>query len=408
MITSGTSEEDSENGFDDDQTKISTQRETLTDFEAVAQRTWSNLADGHAYHELEHGLSDLPSRLPELWHNSRRMLVPEAEQQFLDAFAELANSSAFHAAPLRKVAPTASNSIDIVGAFLSELGMVTALIEPTFDNLALILKRRKVPLLPISELNVTKIANKEPIPKDSPILQCQAMFFVDPNNPTGWCLTETQLTNVAEFCREYKILLVIDKCFRFFRTSPFDDYSVLEKSGCEYIVFEDTGKVWPTQDLKASIIVASKGPAALLEKIYNEIYLCHSPFALMMLAECYRKTSSDGLLDVVWSIVERRRGRLRDVISGTKVSIVPMATMSTLPLEWLDVSAQSASDLEFTRLLETYGVSVLPGRQFFWASNHDPKTHGFARVAMMKPRDSFNMALAKLGEFLVNNNVGAK
>ena len=372
----------------------------LTDFELAALLHRHNLADGHAYHELRSMHPGIPSELQSLWEECERTPVPEAEASFLDAAAHLARSSGMRAQGHARITPTASNSIDIVAAVLAERRATTFLVEPTFDNLSLILRRRSVPLVALDEWSLSQALAADAIGDMVDPRRCDALFLVNPNNPTGSRIDEVGFRRIAEHCAEHGIVLVLDCSFRFYDREGYDDHAILLDTGCSYLVIEDTGKVWPTHDLKASLLFASPDLAAITDVIYNELYLCHSRFALALLERCLRETADLGLARALWSEVELRRTHALAALEGTSLVIDDAAKGSTLPVLWLDCRQSGLSDLELTARLADLGVMLLPGRHFFWASACDPSHHHNVRLALMKPMEHLRDALVLLHSYL--------
>lgn len=221
-------------------------------------------------------------------------------------------------------------------------------------------------------------------------------FWWQPNNPTGQTLTDQQFAEVANFCTRTRTILVLDHTFRFYRRRPFDDYAILRDCETSFIAFEDTGKVWPTHDLKASLLLASGDLRPLVRLIYDEVYLCHSRFALRLLERCLVDTERRGLTATVWRAVDERRERLREELADGPLTVDPSAVGSDLSIEWLSCRGTRRDDLQLRDVLAAHGVRVLPGRSFYWASSTDPRSHRNIRVALLKPRAVFEDAVTAL------------
>jgi len=370
---------------------------TLTDLEVDGFHHDFNLADGHAYQDLGETFADIVDALPTLWTTCEHTRVPDAEQRFRAAFATLAGSEAMMTSPFFKVCPTASNAIDVVAAALAQMQLETTLIEPTFDNLSLLLRRRGVRLRPLAEsrLNVAALSKVFA----SGVIQ-GALFIVQPNNPTGRCLSSAELTAIAELCVRHRTVLVLDNSFRLYNRNTYDDYAILHDVGVSYIAFEDTGKVFPLHDLKASLLLCSNDLQALVNDVYNETYLCNSRFTLLLLEMVLQRTLSVGLSAAVWSLVDTRRDVLRASLAGTGFSVDATALHSQISVEWLDCSETGLSDWEVARLLEDSGVLVLPGTLFYWSGVPDDENHRNIRVALMKPAVQFQAAIDRMASAL--------
>ena len=374
--------------------------QTLTDVEFSSLKLSSNLADGHAYQDLGSVFEPIIRKLPTIWLTTEREPIPATEACFKRQFCELINSKAALSHTNFRVCPTASNSIDIVAAFLSEKRVLTALIEPTFDNLSLLLRRRGVQLIAIDETLLARVARSGELEDLPQIHEAGAIFIVNPNNPTGVSLDESSLHNLAEYCRKRGKLLVIDNSFRLFNRRPFDDYELLLGSRVSFIAFEDTGKTWPTMDLKASLVFYSDDNASLFEVLYNELYLCASSISLAVLTQFFNATGEAGLDAAVWSTVDRNRASLREVIAGSALFVPHSSLGSGLSVEWLSCRGLARTDLELCADLRRRGLGVLPGRNFYWAHRDaEPFQHNI-RISLLKRRDVFARSMIVLSEFL--------
>ena len=365
----------------------------LTDFEIEALQHDLNLADGHAYQDTTSHFLDIIEAVGTLWEECETMRIPDIEYRFRNSFAVLAGSAEMTRLPFFKICPSASNSIDIIGAILAQQRLVTRLVEPTFDNLALLLRRRRVTLEPLIENDIVLAAACGSISTLLDTHSCGAVFLVQPNNPTGRSLDANTLQAIAERCAARHKILIIDNSFRFYNRHPFDDYLILVKSGVSFVALEDTGKVWPTHDLKASLLFCSPDLETIVTAIYNELYMCNSRFTLALLEKFILKTAEVGLAQTIWRQVDEHRNLLRRTIVGTDLIVDATASDSKVSVEWLDCRGTGVCDLELTKILAAKGLLVLPGRQFFWHSSAQDEHQFNVRLALMKPVDSFRRSM---------------
>lgn len=365
---------------------------SLTDFEVIGLDSAFNLADGHAYQDLCDEYRKIIDDLPVIWDTCAKSSIPELEYRFCRAFALLADCPEMAGMPF-KICPTASNSIEIIGSVLAHKGLGTRLVEPIFDNLALILQRRGVKLDSLSENDLVWAASEGDITKLLDVNPCDALFLVQPNNPTGRSLNALSFRAVAEYCAARRKILIFDNTFRFYNRDGFNDFSILRESEVSFLAFEDTGKVWPTNDLKASLLFSSPDLEQVVTQIYNEVYLCHSPFALAFLERFLLKTADAGLSQTIWAQVDERRSLLRRAIEDTNIIVDPTSVDSKISVEWLNCSGTGLRDFDLVKELATRGLTVLPGRQFFWRSSTQDERQFNVRLALMKPFENFQKAV---------------
>jgi aspartate/methionine/tyrosine aminotransferase len=366
---------------------------TLTELEVKGLRSACNLADGHAYHALQPPQQRIVDRLPELWGEATRARQHDQECAFRDAFIRLSGCHSLAGYRPFRILPTASNAIDTVGSWLALRGQRTGLVTPTFDNLALILKRRGVALQPVAE---SVLYGEGPAGLSDP-QAIDALFWVNPNNPTGLPLNRALLRRWAEWCAANGKTMVFDNTFRFFLEPRFDLYRELLDSGVRFLSFEDTGKVWPTLDLKASLLFYSAGIAPEVERLYEEIYLGVSNFALVVLGAFLDDSAIRGLETTVWKQVGDRRACLRDCLAGGPLQVAPGSEGSRLSVEWVRIAEGHGHDRQWIDRLHAKGLMILPGGPFHW---EDGGPSPFLRFSLLKPEPEFQAGLAILSEAL--------
>nr|WP_280176115.1 aminotransferase class I/II-fold pyridoxal phosphate-dependent enzyme [Xenorhabdus budapestensis] len=267
------------------------------------------------------------------------------------------------------------------------------MVEPTFDNLALILRRRGVP--PLCAISESMVFDAEPQELQQWLKnnRIDILFIVSPTNPSGRCLSVQRLDIISSLVHRLGITLALDSSFRLYNRELFDDVDILLRNQTRFIAFEDTGKTIPTLDTKASLIYSSADLAKELEELYNEVYLCCSGLSLALITRSFELAKDAGLENVLWHLVDQRRSRLRSALVGTGLSVAPESMHSVTGLEWLTFDAKEYNDLQVCTLLEEYGIATVSGRQFYWASSFLAEHQSRVRLSMMKPEHNFERAL---------------
>lgn len=378
---------------------------TLTDYEIQGLNSQCNLADGHAYHFISEITQNFESSLSLLWARSEKTSVSEAENRFLSAFARMIEVPKLAGHMGFRIAPTSSNSIDIAAAYLSENAPRVLLVEPTFDNLALLLRRRGCQLISLGEELLHDALEEDQLADLLAKYDFDALFLVNPNNPSGKLIAGSALAGIVDHCSKAGKVLVLDSTFRLYAKEQISDYQVLLDSDVEYIVIEDTGKTWPTHDLKASLMVYSKGVKPELEIIFDEIYLCHSRFALLMFAQLFDATYQQGIIATIHAPIVRRHALLQAALAQTPLQTVGDRAKTEMPLEWIatDALGPDSPSLRAQRLLAKHGIHVLPGKPFYWSGHHDDVN--FIRVALAKPLHQIERSVARLQKIWCLENV---
>ena len=374
-------------------------RDNLTQYEHDALNRVFNLADGHAHQGQNIGQAEIIARLTEIFHAAEGSPQEIAEQRFLDAFFTLAGQSG-HSSGGRHaslICYSASGAIEMVAAFLRESRARTALIEPTFDNLHSMLRRHAVEVMPLNEADLLSDAADEALRA----VDADAIFLVQPNNPTGRYLTTGEFKRVVDFCRATGKFLIVDFSFRFFVEGLFwDQYQMALQSGVDFLFVEDTGKTWPSLDLKVGILTVAPRIYPAVYSIHNDALLNVSPFILELLRQYIEESARVGLGPGIRDVVADNRRTFRHLVPSTILrSLNPDSQIS---VEWLEIVSGRGAD-ELWQYLRDRGVYVLPGTHFYW-SRHD-EGQRFLRVALMRDRDVFSEAVRVLCEALGSLNV---
>lgn len=375
---------------------LSHKNNNLTELEVFGLSAQYNLADGHSYISAEKHFNTVLSELPALWRSAIEVPIPEMEKLFKNKFAEYFGLDGLRQHANFSICPTASNSIDIVGAWARSMNYKVGLVEPTFDNLAQLLRRREVEIEAIPEVVFTDLGILDGLIQDKKL---DVLFMVNPNNPTGFVVDAVMMRNVVELCHHHNLVLVLDTSFRFCHQSQIDEYELLIDRGLSFIILEDTGKQWPTLDAKASILSYSEDLQHAIRAIYEELYLCCSNFSLRVIIEFIDATLKKGGLPYIHSIIEKNIEIARSELSGTLVDIESLHPDSIMAVMWLNIERTGLSDLELTEYLASYGVAVLPGRYFYWGS-HYTAGHNRIRIALMKPDEQFAFSISRLKQAL--------
>ncbi|MCP1307290.1 pyridoxal phosphate-dependent aminotransferase [Paenibacillus tyrfis] len=370
----------------------------LTRYESIGINQLFNVADGHAHQPQTDAQRQIIGRLPDLFDQAEAARQAELEEEFRRLFYTLAGQPT--AADLTRTlfCYSASLSTDLIATFLASRGLTTALLHPCFDNLATLLQRRNVALTPLHEEELRLDRMEETFAG----LAADAVFVTLPNNPTGFELSREQWERLVMLCGHYGKLLIVDCTFRFFSRKPsWDQYELLERSNISYLMVEDTGKTWPTQDLKCSILAMSEDLAEDVLELHNDILLNVSPFILQLLIEYLKDTARHGLQSVVWETIDRNRRTLREAIRSSGLLLNNPG--STISVEWLRITDPDVRSLDMVDRLQRLGLGILPGDHFYW---HD-HGHGerYIRIALARCPDMFAEACKILKSALRTNRM---
>jgi aspartate/methionine/tyrosine aminotransferase len=347
---------------------------SCTEYERIGLGGPLNLCDAHARQPLSPAQQRIVGDFGAFFERAQREGYPELAAKFVQLFFRAANQ--VPQLPVEEIllSYSASCATDMVSQICMEHGFTVGLVEPCFDNISSYLRRRQVALVPLPEHGLFEHAD----PGDHPI---DVLWLVSPNNPTGACLTEDAFRLLARRCRERGILLVADFCFRFFSdlASSFDQYTVLVEEDTSFIAIEDTGKTWPTADIKCGITTASRDWLAHLYAKHDDLLLSLSPFVLLVLTAFVQDAIDHGMEEAVRRTARTNRATLLSHLSSLSW-LRDSGACQAFPVLWLEILHGGHDSEDLYEALRETGHHVLPGTNFFW---HDrQKGKRFLRMAL--------------------------
>jgi aspartate/methionine/tyrosine aminotransferase len=375
----------------------------LTQHEITALKTKHNLADAHTHQRQSASQAAIVANLESLWYEAENMLQSEAEQRFLEAFFRLHKQSTAAAMNKTLLVYSASIATMVAAMYLRQRDMSVSLVSPCFDNLVDLLKHMGVDLGSFPE---EWLHDTDRIYERMSAVDTDAIYLVDPNNPTGFTLLKDGRDGFAEvirLCKETGKLLIMDFCFASFvlcadGMDRIDIYRMLEESGVSYMAIEDTGKTWPVQDAKCAMITASEDIREDVYNIHTAVLLNVSPFILNFLAEYVEDSIKDNFASVR-DVISQNRAAAREALAGTILEYVPPVVETSVAWFRITRPGLTATDLQ-SRLFEDE-VYTLPGTYFYW---DDPaRGERYLRIALARRPDEFAAAMTAMRKVLVND-----
>lgn len=365
--------------------------ETLTSQEAIGLECEYNLADAHTHQNPSTTQRAIIARMPQMFFDSAQRSQQELSRESFSAFMRLNGQSIGRSDRPALCCYSASMATELVANYLrrERIGPV-GLIEPTFDMIPDVLRRHDLDVRPI----------RESTPDPGELLRAAssgsegALFIVMPNNPTGTYLSREEFAQLAMDCEAANKLLILDLCFRLFESGcGYDQYAILRDSGVRYIAIEDTGKVFPTNDLKCSYVTCAPSEYEALSRIHDD-FLLNIPPLILALVVTFSADAEANRSSAVHDVIDRNRNALRQCLAEFPARVVNRR--SRVSVEWLQL--EEISSQAFARVCRERGLAVLPGPRFFWsdAAGRDE----FLRVALAREPERFDRALGVLRERL--------
>ncbi len=378
----------------------------ITQHEIEALKHDFNMSDAHTHQSQSPTQEEIVQRLPELWHEAEHTKQYDMEQKFLQNFFRVQKQEWALKNNNCLLVYASSIAMVITANYLMKKNLSVSLMHPCFDNIRDILKHMKVSISPLEE---SWLADPDKIYENlEKNVKADALFIVDPNNPTGFTLFafgRKGWEEVIRFAKDHNKLLLMDFCFASFMLPDkdldiFDLYEILETSGVSYIAYEDTGKTWPLQDTKIAILKTSKD-------VYDDVYNIHtsyllnvSPFILNLVTQYILDSEKDNFASV-YDLLDRNRKIANKILEGSILEpINPPAKVSVL---WCKIKDENVKATELKEYLTKFGIHVLPGTYFFW-NDREIGEH-FIRIALARNTEVLEPGLKALREALNNYKI---
>jgi aspartate/methionine/tyrosine aminotransferase len=343
-----------------------------------------NLTDGHARLLLTPQQAAIVDRIPQMFTQASTRSFPdietEAHRTFLRAIGQ-------HSAPIGtgRILSCYSSTLatDIVARALP-VGATVALLHPTFDNIADLFVTRGLRLVPMSE--------QELLDRRWPAPPVSAVLITHPNNPTGLVCPPTHLASLAEHAARHGQTVIVDASFRGqVRDAQYDTYEILDRAGATWIVIEDTGKLWPTHELKLGLLAYSENCSFPIERAFSESLLAASP-VVMQLVTALAQDWVDGGYERARALVSRNRDVVRDAVESVGLRLADEESQISVARVALPDDGPDSSVLH--RVLLRHGVHVLPCPPFHWAAPEDGLR--FIRLSLARPYETVETAARAL------------
>ncbi|MEO7262328.1 MAG: enduracididine biosynthesis enzyme MppP [Jatrophihabitantaceae bacterium] len=368
-----------------EQPNAGTTARNLTQWEFLAINGEFNLADGHARQSLTPQQLKIVQDLPLLFADGERRSVEEIEQEAHRSFLTMLGQHNYPRQHGRVLSCYSSSvAMEITARAAATQFKTVALVHPTFDNIADLLRGNGLDLVPLEEDRLYESDLPEEI-----LRHVGCVFVTTPNNPTGRVLSEQRLVRLAAQCARSGVVLALDTSFRGFDPrAQYDHYAVLAASGCRWLVIEDTGKLWPTLDLKMGLLVSSECIDLPVYQIYSDILLGVSPL-ILLLATRFADDAAQGGLAELHQFIATNRALVHDGLSGVPQLSFPQSE-SRVSVEQVHLGSLS-SERVWAQLRE-HNVYSLPCNAFYWAE--PDRGRGTLRLALSRRPDKLRDAIA--------------
>ena len=359
---------------------------TNTEFERLALSNRINFSDGHAKSNFSVNQIDILNQFQDHVNLALTNSQIEIENEFFKYFFLCGSQSLAQNEFNLFLNYSSSCAIKIAAQTCRKHGLKVLLIEPCFDNIRHILNTEQVPVTAIRESQIS----------DSNYLrncldETTALWIVQPNNPTGFCLNEETFKETIKIISEKNATLIVDFCFRFYSTTlkDWNQYQYLSNHTTSFISIEDTGKTWPLLDNKVGITVCSINFVETIHTLHDELLLNVSPLQLILLTEFIKNTINNGFENTFLKDVETNRCYVNLLINK---GILSRASKwyNNVPMELLHVPT-GIQAIDLWDELRKQGIDILPAINYFW-SNPNEGSELF-RIPLARPTQDFEIAI---------------
>jgi len=345
-----------------------------------------NLTDGHARLGLTAEQAAIVARLPAMFAEASSRPFADIEREAHEAFLAAVGQ---HSAPVgsgRILTCYSSTLATDVLARALPAGSTIALLHPTFDNIRDLFVTRGHTLRPLAEEAVRAM--------DWPAPPVSAVFVVQPNNPTGLVLPAQGLRSLAEHCAANGQTVIIDASFRGQdRRAQYDCYAILDAARADWVVIEDTGKLWPVHELKIGMLVFSDRTRLPIGRAFSESLLSASP-VILLLVKALAADWVNGGYERARSIIDGNRRVVGRAAESVGLALAdPASTISVARIGLPDAGPDSAVLYE---AMASRGVHVLPCGPFHWADRAEGLR--YIRLSLARPPAAVQAAARSLAQ----------
>lgn len=362
---------------------------SLTQMQLLGVASETNVAEGYPRFAPTPNQQAVIDRFPELHADAYRTPYPVLESRAHAAFFQgLGQRSAPIGSGRILSFYSSTVATDVVAGALAQVGRRLALVNPAIDCIPALFRHRGIEVVPVSE---RRLGGPDPL---GGLGAVDAVMTANPNNPTGALLAEPALRRLADACADQGAVLIIDSCFRAFdERAQYDTYAVLDASGCEYVVIEDTGKLWPTGGIKLGFLVFSARNRLAIAEVAADILLTAPPFAVAVVEQFALDMARGGLAHLQAHIAANR-AILRDELAPSTFARLADGS-SRVSVSRVQLPPRMSGTRLWGRLLRL-GVHAVPCRPFYWA--RPAAGERYLRVALAREGDVVRRAARAIAQ----------
>jgi aspartate/methionine/tyrosine aminotransferase len=295
------------------------------------------------------------------------------------------------------IAPSATFSfVTAANALIKNLGEEIILVDPGFDTYPNIIKSFGGNVTYIHRkknfhINVNEIEKK--ISKKT-----RAIVLCVPENPLGIIITEDELKQIADICKQKDITLVIDYCFHFI--TPYNIKvpiltDIYDTNNLSYIMIADTGKILGLNGSKIGISLFSANlEDDLLNKVSN-YYFYLNQYDLSILNKILYNPA---FAEYVSQFLAQIKTNYKYVVNNLDKRISVLSPDAT-SLCIFDITKLKMTDLHFVQEMQShFNVALIP-LSFFYSEGSN-KPHHLVRMALARDPKVIVEGVKRINEYI--------
>lgn len=286
------------------------------------------------------------------------------------------------------------NGIAALCLLLLDEGDEVLLPEPTYPPYlnATMLAKGVAKFIPAHHLEIvngkTRWVLDQTIVKSSVTPKTKMMIIAQPSNPCGVCLDEQELQELASWCEEKKIYLIVDEAYDnyFFDGKPVSSTPLVPHS--QYLIRAGSfSKTFGMSGWRIGYIVAPQHIIAHMGAVQDGIVVC--PSVIGQYAALYALEHPEISTHYTHYVLENRNIAIEALSALQSKEIFDFAIPPAGFFIFLKTKDHDTTELAYT-LLHEAKVSLVPGRGF------GPSGKNYLRLCYARPKQLLEKGLDRL------------
>ncbi|MFT4165675.1 MAG: aminotransferase class I/II-fold pyridoxal phosphate-dependent enzyme [Microlunatus sp.] len=354
-----------------------------------------NLADAQNYVSMDECQLAIIDQLPDIFHTARDTPYAQLKRDFVSTVqCSLGQEHALSEANRTLLCYSATIGLEIAITYIRQTRTAkgsVGLIHPTFDTLSYIAHRHGLDVKPIEE---SELLDPESLLESRPF---DAIILTLPNNPTGFQLSQDHFSNLVRACRSTNTLIVIDCCYRYYSQESYDFYKVLNAEGVDYLLVEDTGKIFPLLDVKLGLLNCNESLFGEVNSIHSDFLLEVSKFSLLLITRFFKAQDCDAR-SAYFGTIESNRKRL---VSHLKEVGAKPEGGQNINVQLMRLPSGTTSS-EVQKELSRQQVGVIDATKLYWADL--ARGQSSIRIALARDPMYFSAAIETVQQVLARTS----